>query len=435
MALGGGMFITQNKVLPGSYINFMSAARASTQLSNRGVAALAIELDWGADGEVFAVVPNDLQKDSLKIFGYDYTHEKLKGIRDLFKNVRLAYLYRLNTGEKASNTFATARYSGIRGNDIKVVITANVDDNTAFDVKTLFDNKLVDAQTVKTTTALTDNDYVIWKDGATLAVTAGTALTGGTNKAAVTGTEYQEFLGKIESYSFNTLGCISPTPEITALFVQFTKRLRDEVGAKFQTVVYRNAADYEGVISVENKTKDVNWPESSAVYWTTGAAAGCDVNKSNLNKKYDGEFTIDVDYKQSQLETGLKSGKFMFHKVGDEIRVLDDINTFVSFTPEKSADFASNQTIRVLDQIGNDIAVLFNTKYIGSISNDESGRISLWNDIVKHHQELQTIRAIEDFSADDVTVGKGETKKAVVVTDKVTPVNAMAQLYMTVVVN
>ena len=33
MALGGGMFTVQNKILPGAYINFMSAARASTSLS------------------------------------------------------------------------------------------------------------------------------------------------------------------------------------------------------------------------------------------------------------------------------------------------------------------------------------------------------------------------------------------------------------------
>ena len=37
MALGGGTFLTQNKVIPGSYINFISAARASATLSDRAV--------------------------------------------------------------------------------------------------------------------------------------------------------------------------------------------------------------------------------------------------------------------------------------------------------------------------------------------------------------------------------------------------------------
>jgi len=42
MALGGGTFLVQNKVLPGSYINFISAARASAVLSDRGVATMPL---------------------------------------------------------------------------------------------------------------------------------------------------------------------------------------------------------------------------------------------------------------------------------------------------------------------------------------------------------------------------------------------------------
>ena len=45
-----------------------------------------------------------------------------------------------------------------------------------------------------------------------------------------------------------------------------------------------------------------------------------------------------------------------------------------------------------------------------------------------------SLRALENFSSDDVTVELGDTKKAVVITDKITPVSAMSQLYMTVIV-
>ena len=209
--------------------------------------------------------------------------------------------------------------------------------------------------------------------------------------------------------------------------------MRDEIGAKFQTVVYRkNTADYEGVVSVENKVNGEN--EAAAVYWTTGVIAGCAVNKSNTNKVYDGEFDIDVNYTQAQLADALDTGKFIFHKVTNEVRVLEDINTFVSATDEKSIDFSSNQTIRVIDQIANDVADIFNTKYLGKIPNNASGRVSLWNDIVSHHRELETLGAIEDFVADDVVVEQGQTKKSVVMQDKVTIVNAMSQLYMTVTI-
>ena len=436
MALGGGIFVTQNKVLPGTYINFVSAARASATLSDRGIAALALELDWGVDDAVFTVTSEEFQKNSMKYFGYPYDHEKLKGLRDLFRNIHTGHFYKLmNNGVAAENTYCTAKYKGVRGNDIKTVVATNIDDETKVDVSTYVGTRLVDKQTVlPNTNNLIDNDWVVWKKNVDMNPTAGLPLTSGSNGDAITGLQYQDFLDAIESYNFNTLGCLSLTEPIINLMVQFTKRMRDEVGIKFQTVVYKTPADYEGVISVENKVLDEGVPESALVYWVTGAEAGCPVNKSLTNSLYDGEFTVDTDYTQSELEAAILGGKFIFHKVGDNVRVLEDINTFITVTDEKSSDFSSNQTIRVLDQIANDIAALFNSKYLGNVPNDESGRISLWNDIVKHHQQLQSIRAIENFEPDQVTVEKGDTKKAVVVNDVVTPVNAMSQLYMTVVV-
>ncbi len=431
MGLGGGTFLVQNKTLPGAYINFISAARASATLSERGYAAMALELDWGVDGEVFTIGNDDFQKDSLKILGYEYSHEKLKGLRDLFCNANVLYAYRLNSGNKAANDFATACYSGIRGNDIKVMISANVDEPEKFDVVTLLDNIKVDAQTATKASELTDNDYVVFKKDAILAETAATPLIGGTN-GQTTGASYQAFLDKVESYSFNTLGCLSEEESIKGLFVAFTKRLRDEMGIKFQTVLFNKAADYEGVINLKNKVTDAG--EASLVYWLTGASAGCAVNKSIANKEYDGEFLVDTAYKQSQYAAALDTGEFVFHKIGDEVRVLDDINSFVSVTADKNEDFTSNQVIRVLDQIGNDIAVLFNTRYMGKVQNNESGRIAFWNDLVTYNKQMEQIQAIENFVSDDLTVEKGNDKKSVVVVNPVTPVCAMTKLYMTVVV-
>lgn len=435
MALGGGTFVTQNKILPGAYINFVSAAKASATLSDRGIAAMALELDWGVDNEVFEVTSGDFQKDSVKLFGYDYTHEKLKGLRDLFKNIKTLYAYRLNSaGAKATNTYATAKYSGVRGNDLKVIIQKNTDDNSKFDVKTVLDTSLIDSQTVAAASDLKDNDFLIWKKDATLAVTVSTPLAGGTNGAAVATGDYQTFLNKVESYSFNALGVVSETPAVNELFSAYGERLRDEMGVKFQVVTWKTAADYEGTVNVKNEVTDDGWSKASLVYWVTGIIAGCEVNKSNLNKKYDGEFTVNADFTQTQLENAIKAGEFTLHKVGNELRVLQDINSLVTISDTKGDVFKDNQTIRVIDQIANDLAVLFKNKYLGTVPNDAAGRISLWTDIVKHHEQLQNIRAIENFADTDVTVSQGDTKKAVVVTDVVTVVNAMAQLYMTVTV-
>lgn len=435
MALGGGTFLTQNKVLPGAYINFISVATASANMSDRGYAAMGLELDWGQEGKIFEVTNGDFQKNSMKIFGYSYADDKMKGLRDLFKNVTTLFAYRLNgDGEKAENTFATALYSGTRGNDIKIAIQTNVDDNAKFDVQTWLDGVLMDTQTVKKADELVANDYVTFKTSANLAVTAATALTGGTNGTS-NAPAHQTFLDKIESYpAINAIGYVGTEAAVKSLYAAFVKRMRDEVGVKFQVVLYGEAADYEGVINVKNNVLDSGVNEASMVYWTTGVAAGTAVNASATNKIYDGEFTPNVDYTQAQLEAAIKAGEFTFHRVGSDVRVLTDINSLVTTTANKGDIFKDNQTVRVCDQIATDIANIFVTKYLGVVPNDASGRTSLWADIVKHHQQLMDIRAIEDFTDEDVTVAQGDTKKAVVVTDNITVVNTMEKLYMTVYV-
>ena len=435
MALGGGSFVTQNKELPGAYINFISAASANAALSERGIATMPLELDWGVEGEVFKVTNEEFRENSSEIFGYEYGHKKLKGLRDLFLNTKVLYAYRLNgNGVKASNAYATALYSGIRGNDLKIIIQQNADDESLFDVKTILGTKTVDEQTVSEMKNLTENKYVSWKPDATLELTAATPLQGGTN-ADITGTAYQEYIDKIESYTYNTMGVMVTDKTTKELFTSFLKRMREEIGAKFQLVLYNHTADYYGVINVKNKVTDTDCNEASLVYWVTGASAGCEVNKSNQNKKYDGEFSVDVDYTQIELKKSIKSGEFMFHKVNSDIRVLEDINSMTTVSDTVGDIFKENQTIRVIDQIANDIAVLFNTKYLGVVPNDAACRVSLWSDIVQHHEQLQEIRAIENFSDSDVTVEQGNTKKSVVVTDFITVVNAMSKLYMTVTVS
>lgn len=437
MALGGGTFLTQNKILPGAYINFISVANASATLSDRGIATIPLDMNWGPENQVMTVELADFLKNSQKIFGYAYTADELKPMREIFKHAKTVYFFRLNaSGVKAANTFCTAKYPGTRGNSLQTVITENENSTSEaklYDVATYLDTVQVDLQTgVASLADLKPNDYVDWITGASISLTASLPLKNGTN-GTVEDAAYQTYLDKMEAYNFNAMGCPSNKPTISALFAAFAKRMRDDVGKKFQVVLFRKLADYEGVVSVKNGlTSDKT--STALIPWVTGVIGGTAVNKSATNMTYDGEYDVDTDFTQTQLENGIREGSFMFHRVDEAVCVLTDINSFISITDEKSSDFSSNQTIRVLDQIANDIAVLFGKKYLGKVPNDAAGRISLWNDIVKHHTELQDIRAIENFSGENVTVEKGDTKKSVVVTDYVTPVNAMEQLYMTVYV-
>lgn len=439
MALGGGIWLTQNKILPGSYINFSSVAKASATLSDRGYAAAPFALSWGPEGEIFAVTSGEFQKNSKTIFGYAYDHPKMLALREIFLHATTVYCWRLGSGaKKASNTYAEAKHPGVRGNDLSTVVAANVDNEDLWDVSTYLDGICLDTQTVAKAADLTANDFVVFKSTAELTATAGAPLTGGSDVEEVTGDSHQAFLDKAEAYAFNTLCCPATDATIVKLYAAYTERMRDEVGAKFQLVAWEpSTVDYEGVIGVWNTAthSTIAVDKNAIVYWATGAHAGVAVNKSLTNFKYDGELILDTDYTQAELTAAIKAGKFMFHNVNGVTRVLEDINTLLTLSDTKGEVFQSNQTMRVCDQIANDVAVMFNTRYVGTVPNDASGRSSLWGDIVKLIKDLEKIRAVENFDPETVTCEQGDRKKAVLcIINGLNVVNAMAQLYMSVII-
>ena len=341
--LGGGVFVTQNKILPGSYINFVNASNANSTVGERGTVAIALSLAHAA-GTVIEVTQSDFAKNTKAVLGADYDADSMRPLREIFRHATKVYVYDL--GE--SGTIAEA-------------------------------------------------------------------------------------VAALEPYDFNVL-CAYTNTDANA-YITAVKSWRDEMGKKCQVVVYNQTTpDYEGVINVVSTVSDDGVDAHALVAWVAGAEAGCAINSSCTNMLYDGEYTIVTDKTQAQLEACITNGQIAFHNVYGDIRLLEDVNSLTTTTADKGEDFKYNQTIRVIDQIANDIAKIFNTKYIGKIANNKSGRVSLWGEIVKHHRQLEEIQAIENFDSSLVTVEQGDTKKSVVITDVITVVNAMSQLYMTVVV-
>lgn len=451
MALGSGKWQTQNKVLPGTYINIVGKNKAYANSFERGIVAMPFDFDWGVEGEIFEVSSDDFRKKSLQIFGYPYDALELRPLRDLFMGAKKLYAYKLGAnGVKASNNFGTAKHPGKAGNKLSISIAKDVDVPSNFAVKTYYDNTVLDTQVVANAAALRANDYIEFK-GTQLAVTAKTPLVGGTN-GTVSTTNYQDFLNKIEGYFFNVLACPAKDDAICKLFVAYTKRQTEENGAQFQTVVYPAGditaqEDHEGIVELSAVNTDIieytRIPGSNSealakihhpLYWVAGAMAGCPLNSSLTNAAYTGEYKIKPTvHTQVELEDKLKQGKLVFHNVNGVVKVLDDVNTLQTTTDTKGEMFKSNQTVRICNQIATSIAGIFGDRYLGKIPNNALNRASLWSDVVKLLQDLERMQAIEDFDPDTVTIEEGESKKAVVCKiNELKIVNAMTQLYMTV---
>lgn len=445
MAAGGGIFTAQNKVLPGAYINFISKARALGSIGERGVVAMPFIGSWGKEDEIISLSAEEFQKNCFSILGYAYTDDKMLPLREVFKGASEIKLFRLGKGERAKAVIGsgedtltvTAVCGGIRGNDIKIVIEEDIDNENSFIVRTLVGSEFTEAdiQTVSSVTELKKNNFVAFS-GNKIVATAGTNLSGGTD-GEVTGNDYSAFLDKIESEDFTTI-LYAGSDEVTkGLFVSFVKRLRDDEGYKVTCVIHDYAkADFEGVISVKSEITPIEGivDKTGLVYWAAGKTAGAEVNESLTNVKYDGELNISAAYKKSELKEFIQNGEFVFYGDKGEYKVLKDINSFTSIAADKDGDFSNNQVIRVLDAVANDTARIFDQYYLGKVQNDDLGRDILKTELINYHQRLQSLQAIQNFETTDITVVKGPEKGDVVVNEYIEPVGAMEKLYMTCVV-
>src|SRR5690606_35836428 len=175
--MAGGTWIAQNKVRPGVYINIRSEAQPLGTLGERGIATIALPLSWGPSKQVMTI---EAGQNVFDVLGYDITAQQLLLVREALKRARTLLLYRLNEGNKATANIGsenvmtvTAKYSGVRGNDITVVVQANVDDPGLFDVQTFVDGREVDLQTVSSIEELEENAWVTFSGTGAPEPTAG----------------------------------------------------------------------------------------------------------------------------------------------------------------------------------------------------------------------------------------------------------------------
>lgn len=437
----GGTFTTQNKVRPGVYINFESEGGPLGTVGERGIVTMPLTLPWGASQTVITIEAGENTFDKL---GYPITAPQLLLVREALKRASTLLLYRLNTGTKATASIGatdvltvTAKYGGVRGNDISIIIQENIDDNTKFDVSTLVSGNVEDTQVaVANIDALQSNSWVDFSGTGTLTTTAGTPLTGG-DDGTVTNAEYTSYLDAIEIYDFHTMALDSTDETLKGTFVSFCKRLRDDEGRKIQIAVEDYPiADYEGIISVKNGVVLADGTALTAVQataWVAGATAGSQANQSLTYTAYDDAVDANPRYTNSQIITALQNGEFLFtHNDGRAI-VEQDINTFTSYTPDKGREFSKNRVIRVLDSINNDFLRIFSEFYIGKVDNNAEGRNLLKGECINYLGILQNISAIQNFdSQNDIIVQQGTEIDSVYIEIYVSPVDAVEKLYFAI---
>lgn len=439
--MSAGVYTGYNKRRPGAYINFKADPSSSMTLSDRGIVAMPLALSWGPQGELIHITGSDFAAGKFTAtLGYEPDSLQLQPVREALKNANKVILYRVNKGGKAAtikvgNLTATAVYSGVRGNDLKIAISGT---EGAWTVKTYLDNIEIDSQTVAAISDLVANDYVLFSGTGTITASAGVSLATGTD-GTTSASDYGSFFTAVECADFHAVAVPTDTSGVADAAKTFAVKMRETLGKKIQVVTYNNsAANYEGIISVKQGYITEN-EEVSAINFTAyvaGVCAGSGAAQSNTYKVVDGATGIIGEMNDEEIGQALSQGWLVLSKrVDGKIIIEQDINTLTEYTQTKTKVFSKNRVIRTLDEIANTIGLTFQTKYIGKVNNDSTGRDLFKSDIILLLSQLEGIGAITGFDPEtDLEILEGINKDEVIVNLAVQTVDAMEKLYMTVTV-
>mgnify|MGYP002802870155 FL=1 len=448
--MAGGIWTSQNKVLPGVYINVKSQGNITANVGSRGVVAIAEPLSWGPTGIVQAITPGE---ELTPYIGYDITQPQALFLREMMKGSDTTVgpsrilLYRPagTGGAKATATIgaltATALYEGVRGNDISIVVAEQVDSEGTYDISTVVDGAIVDEQSVTDLSQLVPNDWVTFTGtGTTITESAGTALATGKDPA-VAAADYSAFLTAIEPYQFDVLVYDGTDTATIQAIAQFVERVSNNVGQKCQAVMAGDTAagsNSEFVIAVNNGvTLDdgTTLTAQQATWWVGGAEAGALYYQSLTYARYPNAVSGNPKLTDAQAEAAVKAGQLCFIDNFGSVKVCTDINSLTTFTVEKGQEFSKNRVMRVVMQFCNDVYETFSNNYIGKIDNNEVGRNLLKGWIVGYLNEMQANNGIQNFTAEDVSVLPGATIDAVLVNVAIQPVDSIEKIYMSVTVS
>ena len=461
--MNSGRWDENGKVRPGTYVNVDSAEKEGVTYAQRGIAVVPLmTYGWGPDDTILSIEAKNITAYDAELGCSVFDNIMLK---EAFIGAAKVLVYINNKGTKATKTItvtaahdddpavemtATAAYNGTRGNDLKVVCTANAD--STFLVEILLGTNVVesfDGLTKLGDVVDAGSKYIVFTTTtptASLAAFASQSLTGGTSTAA-TNTEWTDMLDKFENIKWNTMACPITTGSLQQAVISKIKHLRDDCGKSVQAVLpsaSASDADYEGIINLINSVKVDDGTEngksltiSEATCFVAGVTAGADELTSNTYLVHPGAIEIIGDLTNEQAEAAIKEGKMFFSYNDDnEPHIEYDINSLHTFTATRAKSFSKNKVIRVLDALADTIRLTFQPNKFDNGPVGWACMTGLGKEILKHYGDVENgIGAITDVDTDNdfVVDTVRSTGDSVFVNVGCKPVDAAEKLYFQVI--
>lgn len=432
-----------NKVRPGAYLDFVSKPSPMIKIGDRGIATVAMDLNWGAEGEVISLKQADIFSNSyMELIG---DTDRLIPELALVNNAQELLIYRLNKGGTKATVVgtvnteltSTAVYNGTFGNTLSVVVTEAT--NGYFQVNTFTDGYEADKQRVKTIADLMNNPYVVFSatDTGVFVGDEVIKLTGGTNGTTAPETGYPDYFEAIRHKKWHCMAIVQDHDVAQHFAKSYVRDLRDNQGKKVMVALKSDNENFEGIVTSENqgyKTKRAIVDPDVFTMWMAGVTAGATMTESNTSRLIPDAIEIINPLSNDEIIEGIKNGYFLLaYRADGGIKVELDINAYHEFTPEKNEMFSKNKILRIIDTWNESVVEVFENIFMGKVANNEEGRAIFKAEIVFLGNEFQRLNAMQNFDGkNDIEIMQGRDLEDVVVTSNIQPVDVMEKLYMTV---
>lgn len=421
---------TQNKRLPGAYVNFKARKEQKALVSGEGIPALMLQGQTLAAPGFHTVAQGT---DLVKLFG---TTAKIAYVAEALAVASkvLVYVPASTGGTKATGTegglTVTAVKEGTEGNKLVVKIISNGPNVT---VTTVLDNAQVDSQDVQANQLPAANDYVTF---------SGTLPSGGASQEQIQlsggadgsiDNSVDKFIAELSKQDFRVVAYGTDTADDKKKLVAAVKEWRSEGRAIVAVINNYAEANNEGVISVDNGVTlaDGTKLTSKEAIYRVAALSATAGSKSLTHAEYVG--AIDCDAKTPQeIAQAIEKGNIVFRVFRGRVLIAQDVNTLVTPSDGQNDDFKKNKLVRTMDIIGEAIQAVFVENFVGQVVNDIDGRELFKQHLIVRVLDPLVAQSALTYSADDIKVAEGSQKEAILVTLGVKLADAMEKLYVTV---
>lgn len=216
----------------------------------------------------------------------------------------------------------------------------------------------------------------------------------------------------------------------------WVKAMQEEEGKNITAVLTNYVADSQYVI---NNVQGVTLSDGSTLTaaetgaWIGGVTAGAKITESNTARKFVSAIDVTPRMTKTEMETAIKAGKLILTvDKSQNVTVVADVNSLTSTTQTLGDIMKQNRSVRTACGIREDIGTVWDSNIKGKYNNNEEGRSIFKSALVEYFADLERRGAIQNFSADDITVEAGTAINAVVVTVAVQLVGSMEIAYITV---